>query len=166
MALRLRLTACTSKGRAMSSLAFMPVVSPSTPNSPQAVNEQSAAKTLGQLISDVQSGNVSAAQTNLSLLNQQLGSSVTSEATSPLGELLTQLDGELEGGDLAAAQASVGSFLAALTAGAKQSESSAQRDGHRGRRLGSSEANLTTPTDAVASASLLGSTETSLNSAR
>jgi hypothetical protein len=99
----------------MRTLAVTPEVPRSTLNGSQAVDEQAAAKTLGQLIGDVQSGRLSAAQTDLASLTQQLGASATSDATSALGKLLTELGGDLSSGNLSGAQASVGGFLRTLS---------------------------------------------------
>jgi hypothetical protein len=101
----------------MSTLAVTPDVSRKSMKGSHAVDEQAAAKTLGQLIRNVQSGSISAAKTDLASLTQQLGPSAASEEPSPLGKLLTQLGTELGSGDLSGAQASVGSFLSALSIG-------------------------------------------------
>jgi hypothetical protein len=99
----------------MSTLAVTPDVSSKHRNGSHAVDEQAAAKTLGQLIRNVQSGSLSAAQTDLASLTQQLGPSAATEEPSPLGTLLTRLGGDLRAGDLPSAQANVGSFLTTLS---------------------------------------------------
>ncbi len=98
----------------MSTLAVTPQVSRKRGSRSHVVNEQAAAKTLGQLIGNVQSGSLSAAQVDLASLTEQLGSSASSEAASPLGRMLTQLRGDLRAGNVCGAQASVQNFLLSL----------------------------------------------------
>ncbi len=86
----------------------------STPSNSQ----QAAAKTLGQLLQDIESGNLSGAQKDLTTLNQQLGiqqgQSQTGDSSNPLGALLSSLNKDLGSGNIASAQSDVQNFLTAL----------------------------------------------------
>ena len=75
---------------------------------------QAAAKTLGQLIRDVQLGSLPNAQTDLATLTQQIGLNASTEAESALGRLVAQLGTDLGAGNMGAAQTAVASFNATL----------------------------------------------------
>lgn len=102
----------------------------STPSNSQ----QAAAKTFGKLLQDIESGNLSGAQKDLTTLNQQLGiqpgQSQTGDSSDPLNTLLSSLNKDLGSGNIASAQSDVQNFLTALegsssTAGASASSGTA-----------------------------------------
>jgi hypothetical protein len=83
--------------------------------SASSTSQQSAAKTLAQLLQDIESGNVSGAQKDLTTLNQQLGTSQSqSQSNSPLSTLLTSLNKDLGSGNISAAQSDVQNFFTSL----------------------------------------------------
>lgn len=89
-----------------------------TPSTTSNSQQAAAAKTLGQLLQDIGSGNLSGAQKDLTTLNQQLGiqqgQSQTGDASNPLGTLLSSLNKDLSSGNIASAQSDVQNFLTAL----------------------------------------------------
>jgi hypothetical protein len=80
-------------------------------NTTQAIDQNAAAGTLGQLITDVNGGDTVAAQKSLTLLTQQMSGGRTGELGLRLSNLLIQLYGELATGNISAAQVRVRAYV-------------------------------------------------------
>lgn len=98
-------------------------LTPTATGSKSSAGLSSAASTLAQLLCDIDSGRISAAQQDLATLNRQLGATQNGAAVqnggnrSQFGKLLNVLGVDLGAGNLEAAQSAVQSFFASLQIG-------------------------------------------------
>jgi hypothetical protein len=96
-------------------------------NRARPIDQQAAARTLGQLVESVNWGDLMSARQELDTLTRQLGKVVAREGSTPLAQLIVRLGGELELGDVAAAQQAVAVFVASLQGVARSMAHTANR---------------------------------------